>query len=87
MNGLNNPIKRSKMIAKIREKINIAFWQETHLSEVEPEKLKLGFRNMFFSSYRNGKKRGVAILIPNLIEFEFISEISERAVSFWSKKK
>ena len=41
VNGLNNPIKRSKMITKLKkEKVNIAFWQETHLSG--PEKLALG---------------------------------------------
>lgn len=41
VNGLNNPIKRSKMIAKIKkERINIAFWQEMHLSGAEHEKLK-----------------------------------------------
>lgn len=41
VNGLNNPIKRSKMIAKIKqEKIDIAFWQETHLIGSEHEKLK-----------------------------------------------
>lgn len=59
------------MIAKIRrEKINVAFWQETHLSGVEHEKLKkMGFRNTFFSSYKKGKRRGVAILISNAVKF------------------
>lgn len=48
--GRNNPIKRSKMIAKmIKEKINIAFWQETNLSGAEHIKLrKMAFRNTFF---------------------------------------
>lgn len=56
--GLNNPIKRSKMVAKLkREKINIGFWQETHLSCAEHEKLKkLGFRNTYFSSFNQVRK-------------------------------
>lgn len=76
VNGINSPIKRSKMIAKLkREKIGVAFWQETHLSDLEHEKLKkMGFRNSFFSSHRSGNKRGVAILISNSICFELISE-------------
>ena len=36
VNGMNNPIKISKMITKLKkEKVNIAFWQETHLSGPE----------------------------------------------------
>lgn len=39
--GLHNPIKRSKIIAKMkREKLQVIFWQETHLSSLEHEKLK-----------------------------------------------
>jgi len=79
VNRLNNPVKRSKMIAKIkREKINGSFWQETHLSGAEHEKLKkMGFRNTFFSSCKKGKRRGVAILISNAVKFELISQISD----------
>lgn len=80
VNGLTNPVKRSKMIAKVkRDRVNIVFWQETHMSADEHEKLKkLGFRNAFFSSYKNGKKRGVGILISNSTTFEFISEIRDK---------
>lgn len=76
VNGLNNPIKHSKMIAKMKkEKINIAFWQETHMSGAEHEKLKkLCFRNTFFSSY----KREVGILISDSTPFEYISEIRDK---------
>lgn len=46
VNGLHNPIKRSKAIAKMkREKQDVFFWQETHLSSVEHvehEKLATG---------------------------------------------
>lgn len=41
VNGLHNPVKRSKVIAKIkRENIKVAFWQETHLSNSEHGKTK-----------------------------------------------
>ncbi len=84
VNVLNNPVKRSKMIAKIkREKINVAFWQETHLSDIEHEKLrKMGFRNTFFSSFRKGKRRGVAILISIAVKFELISQINDKEGRF-----
>lgn len=50
VNGLNIPVKRSEMISKIKkEKINVAFWQETHLSDNEHEKL-------FF--HHTGKEKG-----------------------------
>lgn len=84
VNGLNNPIKRSKMIAKVkRDRVNIVFLQETHMSALEHEKFKkLGFRNTFFSSYKNGRKRGVAVLISNLTPFEFVSEIRDKEGRF-----
>ena len=61
----------------------MAFWQETHLSDAEHEKLKkIGFRNTFFSSYKKGKRRGVAILISNAVKFELISQINDREGRF-----
>ena len=67
VNGLQNPIKRNKLITKMkREKQHIIFWQETHLCDKEHEKLKLlGFKNTYYSSYKRGRTRGVAILISN----------------------
>jgi len=41
VNGLCSPVKQSKILLKLkRENIDIAFSQETHLMEVEHEKLK-----------------------------------------------
>ena len=67
VNGLHNPIKRSKIIAKMkREKVQVMFWQETHLSSLEHEKFKkLGFQNTYYSSHKSGRRRGVAILTLN----------------------
>lgn len=83
VNGLHNPIKRSKIIAKMkREKLQVVFWQETHLS-LEHEKLrKLGFQNTYYSSHKSAHRRGVAILIPNAVNFEFISEVKDKEGRF-----
>jgi len=80
VNGLHNPIKRSRIIAKMkRERIQVIFWQETHLSPLEHEKLKkLGFQNTYYSSHKSGRRRGVAILISNAVNFEFKSEIIDK---------
>lgn len=80
VNGLQNPIKRGKLIAKMkRENQHIIFWQETHLIQTEHEKLKrLGFRNTFYSSYAKGHARGVAILISNKVNFQASSQIADK---------
>ena len=72
VNGMNNPVKRSKVLAKLKkEKAQVLFLQETHLPQQEHEKLKrFGFRNTFYSSYKPSQKRGVAILITNAVQFE-----------------
>lgn len=68
------------MLAKAKkEKSQIVFWQETHLQSSKHEKLKrMGFRNTFHSSYKRGRKREVAILISNSVNFEFVSEIKDK---------
>ncbi len=80
VNGILNPIKRSKILGKMRkEGVGIALLQETHLSEKEYEKLKRnGFHQVFFSSYNTGHRRGVAIMISGKVTFEKLSEISDK---------
>lgn len=72
VNGILNPIKRSKILTKMRkEKIDIVYLQETHLSDLEHQKLnKFGYTKVYYSSYGGKHKRGVAILISNRISFE-----------------
>lgn len=72
VNGLVNPIKRSKILTKLkRDKVEVAFLQETHLSDTEHAKLRrLGFKHQYSSSYAAGHRRGVVILISNNISFE-----------------
>lgn len=75
VNGLGNPIKRSKIMAKLkREEIDVALLQETHLSNLEHEKLVRWRFNQYSSSYRQGWKRGVVILISKKLNFECIYE-------------
>lgn len=45
----------------------------------EHEKLKkMGFTSVFSSSYKGGRRRGVAILISSKLHFEKVSEITDR---------
>lgn len=78
VNGLRNPIKKSKILLKMEKKLQVIFWQEAHLSALEHEKLKK--QNTYYSSHGSGCRRGVAILIPNVVTFEFISEIKDKEV-------
>lgn len=79
VNGLGNPVKRSKIINKLKkEKTLVNLLQETHLSEAEHEKLKrFGFRHTYYSSHYNTRQRGVTILISNHIQFDFHKKIKD----------
>ena len=80
INGLNNIKKRNKTLSKFRrERLQVIFLQETHLSQEEHVKFKkLGYRNSFSSSFGHNHKRGVMILISNTVNFELIKEISDK---------
>ena len=83
-NGLSTPVKRSKVISKIkREKAQNIFWQETHLTYQEHEKIKtMGYRHTYYSSCKTGSKRGMAILMPNKVHFELQSETKDKEGRF-----
>lgn len=79
VNGLNNPIKRSKVIAKMKREKQDMFWQETHLTNSEHEKLcKMGFKNSYYPSFEKENARGVAILISNSVNFQFSSQVTDK---------
>lgn len=80
VNGLGNPVKRSMAMNKLKkEKHQICFLQETHMSKIEHEKLKkFGFRKTYYNSYSNSRQRGLAILISNSTPFELIREIKDK---------
>ena len=80
VNGLGNPIKRSKVMTKFKkEKADIIFMQETHLSQQEHEKLKrFGFKKTYYNSFVQSHRRGIAILVANKFKFESLKEIKEK---------
>lgn len=80
INGLNSPVKRGKVLTKLKkEKVQVILLQETHLSQTEHEKFKkMGFRNSYYSSYKQGHKRGVIILISNSTKFLCEKEIQDK---------
>lgn len=84
VNGMNNPVKRSRVLAELKkEKAQVLFLQETHLPQLEHEKLKrFGFRNTFYGSYRSSQKRGVAILIAKALQFECFKEVRDNEGRF-----
>lgn len=90
INGVLNPIKRSKILSKIKkENAHVVFLQETHLNSVGQEKLKrMGFSQVYYSSCKLGQKRGVAILLSHRVKFEKNSEIRDKEgrYSFVSSK-
>lgn len=73
INGLCNPAKKGKVLAKIKkEKAQVIFLQATHLSQQKHQKLN------FYSSLKKGHRREVIILIPNSVFFEFCKEIIDK---------
>lgn len=69
--GINSPIKRKKILGHLKKMhCSIALLQETHLTEIEHEKLKReGVDQVYSSSYGKCKKRGVAILFCRSVYF------------------
>lgn len=57
INGILNPVKRSKMLSQLkRDKVQIAYIQESHLSDNEHAKLnKMGYTKVYFSSHDSGR--------------------------------
>lgn len=80
VNGILNPAKRSQILSKMKkENAQIVLLQETHLTSAEHEKLKrMGFSRVYYSSYKSGHRRGVAILISQKVPFEILSEVSDK---------
>uniref|UniRef100_A0A9J8D063 exodeoxyribonuclease III n=1 Tax=Cyprinus carpio carpio TaxID=630221 RepID=A0A9J8D063_CYPCA len=72
VNGLSSPVKRKRVLAKLRKDgLQVAFLQETHMSKQEHDKFKT-----------LGRKRGVATLISNSLNFELISEKADKEGRF-----
>lgn len=76
--GLNNPVKRSKILHYIQHLgALIAFLQETHLKTVDQFKLRGRWIGQAFHSSFSNKTREVSILIHKSIPFIHSSTISD----------
>lgn len=78
--GILNPAKRSKILSKMKkEKANVVLLQETHLTPLEHDKLqRMGLSRVYCSSYKSGRRRGVAILISQTVSFELLSKVTDK---------
>lgn len=76
--GLNGPVKRGRILSHIKNlKTDIAFLQETHLSNSDQMRLKKHWVGQIFHSSFNSKSRGTAIIMHKKIQFNSSSVISD----------
>lgn len=76
--GLNNPIKRSKVLHHLDNLgAQIVFLQETHLKSSDHARLKRGWVGQTYHSSFQGKSRGAAILLHKSVPFIHSSVISD----------
>lgn len=72
--GSNNVVKRKSVLNSLKkDKIKIAFLQETHLSDEEHKKYHREWVGQFFFSSHSTNKRGVITLIHKNLTFTVIS--------------
>uniref|UniRef100_A0A3Q3B087 exodeoxyribonuclease III n=1 Tax=Kryptolebias marmoratus TaxID=37003 RepID=A0A3Q3B087_KRYMA len=78
--GINNPIKRKKVLTFFKKQnTDIAFIQETHLTDVEHLKLRRDWVGQVFYSSFSSKSRGVALLINKNLRFRLNYMEKDRA--------
>lgn len=76
--GLNNPIKRSKILHHLYYLgAHVIFLQENHLKVSDHSKLKRGWVGQTYHSSFQGKSRGTAILLHKSVPFVHSSTISD----------
>lgn len=80
VNGLRNPIKRKKVLTYIKKnKIEVAFLQECHLSLKETEKLCRGWIGQVFCNPGTSKSKGVIILVDKHIHLKCLNQIKDNS--------
>ena len=71
VNGLNSPTKRQRLAEWIQKQDpNICCRQETHVKTRDTYTLKVKGWEKIFHTNRDQKKAGIAILIPDKLEFK-----------------
>lgn len=76
--GVNNPVKRQKVMSHLQQlKVDVAFLQETHLCNANVAGLKRSWVGQVYHSKFNAKARGTAILINKNISFHSQEVISD----------
>ncbi len=76
--GLGHPIKRKRVLTFLKkEKIDIAFLQETHLSNEEHKKLKRDWVGQVYFYSFTSNKRGTALLIHKKLPFIFKEQYTD----------
>lgn len=70
----------NEVMTKLRkDKSQIIYLQETHLSIEESEMIKrFSYTKSFYNSFRHGCRRDMSVFIPNSVKFECIKEISDK---------
>lgn len=68
--GLRSPLKRKMILGQLKQtNCQIAFLQETHLSDAEHEKLKRSWADKVYFSHPSWRKKEMSILIHRQVNF------------------
>ena len=79
VHGMQSPVKQKKVLNFLkREKVQIAFIQETHLSNEEHQRLKRDWVSQIFYSSFTSRSRGVAILIHKALPLTEVKVKSDK---------
>lgn len=79
IHGIQSPVKQKKVLNFLkREKVQIAFIQETHLSNEEHQRLKRDWVGKIFYSSFTSRSRGVAILIHKALPLTEVKVKSDK---------
>uniref|UniRef100_H3AQ15 exodeoxyribonuclease III n=1 Tax=Latimeria chalumnae TaxID=7897 RepID=H3AQ15_LATCH len=83
INEINHPIKRKRILSFLKaHQVHVAMLQETHLTQVEHDKLRRDWVGQCFYSSFSSKARGVAILIRKNLPLQCLSQVTDPAGHF-----
>uniref|UniRef100_H2ZZS5 exodeoxyribonuclease III n=1 Tax=Latimeria chalumnae TaxID=7897 RepID=H2ZZS5_LATCH len=83
LSGINHPTKRKRILSFLKShQVHVAMLQETHLTQLEHDKLRRDWVEQCFYSSFSSKARGVAILIHKNLPFQCLSQVMDPAGRF-----